>query len=145
MNIPLCHKCADGLFALNVSCPHKSQTFVGCRRDSRITSHTLACIFCAILPHNRIIDVEVVSTVVVPAKRKKNPKRKVVNHLTRLTPTEWSDLFGVEVIDPDGWRGAMKPDWNTPITRDMFKTRYQMSTCRVVDKKKYAQWQHFLG
>lgn len=126
MNIPLCHKCVDGLFALNVDCPHKSQTFVGCRRDSRITNHGLACIHCPILPREEeVIDVETV--VAVPV---------------RFKPTKWCDMFGVQVVDPDGWRHGHKPDWNTAITRDMFIERYNMSTTRIVDREKYRRWRH---
>jgi hypothetical protein len=121
MNIPLCHKCQNALFALNVFCPHKSQTLMGCKLDSRITSYEKASILCSLLPPA----IEV------------TPKRDI------RTPKEWCDFFGVEIIDPDGWRGT-SPSWNTRITRDMFKSRYQASTVRTVDKEKFKVWKHYL-
>ena len=59
------------------------------------------------------------------------------------TPAQWCETFGVEVVDPDGWRNN-EPSWNTPITRDMFKARYQASTVRTVDAKKFAPWKNWL-
>jgi hypothetical protein len=62
----------------------------------------------------------------------------------RLLPEQWCDIFGVQVIDPDGWRGTF-PSWDTPITRDMFVSRYRTSTVRIVDFEKYRAWKHIIG
>lgn len=144
-NIPLCHKCADALFALNVFCPHKSQTLMGCKRDSRINSYEKAGVLCPLLPPA----IDVIATLEkVPELRPKLEKLKVTRHSAKRdvrTPEQWCEFFGVEVVDPDGWRHGHQPSWDTPITRDMFKERYQMSTCRIVDANKWAQWRHFLG
>jgi hypothetical protein len=120
MNMPLCHKCADGLFALNVDCPHKSQTFVGCRRDSRINHWTKTQTLCPILP--KAIDVEVIPN----------------NAQCRRTPGEWCEMFGVKVVDPDGWRGR-NPTWFTAIPFDMFLSRYCESTTRVLNQTVFRK------
>lgn len=47
------------------------------------------------------------------------------------TPTEWSALDGVTVMDPDGWRGSRtlpaKP-WDEPIDRAEWEQRLSVST-----------------
>lgn len=63
----------------------------------------------------------------------------------RMTPKQWSELFGVEVIDPDGWRNGSNITWLTPITQDMFIARYNASTVRVIDRERHQQWRHLFG
>lgn len=46
------------------------------------------------------------------------------------TPDEWSRLEGVEVMDPDGWRGRNGRPWTDPITLAEFKNRLITSTLR---------------
>ena len=42
---------------------------------------------------------------------------------------EWCLLFGVTVIDPDGWdRKDFQRSWNEPITEAEFKRRVAVST-----------------
>jgi hypothetical protein len=116
---------------------------MGCKRDARITNHQKACAMCPILPPA----IDVVATLEkVPELRPKMAKLKTTKVSAKRdirTPAQWCEFFGVEVIDPDGWRHGKQPSWNTPITRDMFKERYFMSTVRVADKAKYAQWKHY--
>lgn len=45
------------------------------------------------------------------------------------TPAEWSDIEGVTILDPDGWRKDRQP-WETPITREDFLNRMAYSTIR---------------
>lgn len=49
----------------------------------------------------------------------------------RMVPTrpagEWSARFGIEVLDPDGWR-ADGTSWDTPITEVDFRRRAAEST-----------------
>jgi hypothetical protein len=64
-----------------------------------------------------------------------------VSRVKLAKPEDWCKMFGVEVIDPDGWQGT-KPDWDTPITLDMFKSRFVVSTTRVSDKAQYKRNMH---
>jgi len=59
----------------------------------------------------------------------------------RKTPVEWCASTGVQVLDPDGWR-HQSPSWETPITWDMFLSRFNESTVRIVDKEKYLLHKH---
>lgn len=48
------------------------------------------------------------------------------------TPSEWSKLLGVTILDPDGWdRQNFWEDWGRPITREEFQTKASMSTIRI--------------
>jgi hypothetical protein len=58
------------------------------------------------------------------------------------TPEEWSDFFGVVVVDADGWDDGLT--WKMPITRDMFKSRCQRSTLRIGDPVKFKKWVKWL-
>lgn len=63
----------------------------------------------------------------------------------RKTPVQWSDKFGVEVVDPDGWDRASKDwqaEWNRPLTQSQFIEKFQRSTTRVVDRVKYQTYKH---
>lgn len=44
------------------------------------------------------------------------------------TPEEWSEIFNVIILDPDGWRGSQYKDWNEPLTREEFSERLWVST-----------------
>lgn len=46
------------------------------------------------------------------------------------TPDEWCRLEGVEVMDPDGWRGRNGRPWTDPITLAEFKNRLVTCTMR---------------
>jgi hypothetical protein len=47
-------------------------------------------------------------------------------------PAEWCERLGVEVLDPDGWRGRDAEDWDEPISRREFDRRLATSTHRPV-------------
>jgi hypothetical protein len=72
--------------------------------------------------------------------RKGIAMRKTVNPKYKK-PSEWAELTGVEILDPDGWRNG-GPSWETPIPWDMFLSRYNESTVRVVDKVRYKAYQY---
>lgn len=59
----------------------------------------------------------------------------------RMHPQQWCHKFGVEVIDPDGWRTA-KMDYHTPITQDQFVSLFCRSTTGFVDRQKYTMYKH---
>lgn len=49
-----------------------------------------------------------------------------------LTPDEWCRVYGVIVLDPDGWRGPVDPKpWDEPVSVVEFHRRavYGNSTC----------------
>lgn len=46
-------------------------------------------------------------------------------------PIEWCIEMGVQVMDPDGWRGPGAPSWDEPITREEFVQRVSVSTVRT--------------
>ena len=53
-----------------------------------------------------------------------------MNNAILRKPCEWCKIFGVEVIDPDGWdRDNFEVSWNTPITKAEFRNRASNSTC----------------
>ena len=43
---------------------------------------------------------------------------------------EWCEVYGVEVLDPDGWRHDRTP-WDAPITSESFLERAMVSTIRA--------------
>lgn len=52
------------------------------------------------------------------------------------TSGEWSDIFDVVVMDPDGWdRANFDESWNELISEEVFKARLQHSTSMRVPKK----------
>ena len=63
--------------------------------------------------------------------------------MKKLTPNEWCEIFGVEVIDADGWRGER--DWQTPIGLREFMWRYNESTVRIVDKELWGALKKFFN
>jgi len=52
----------------------------------------------------------------------------------KKTSTEWCNLSGIEVIDPDGWNQSttkdFNDDWNKKITINQFWDRVNHSTVR---------------
>lgn len=44
------------------------------------------------------------------------------------TPDEWCRIKDIFIMDPDGWRKAGDPSWETPIAEDDFMTRMSIST-----------------
>lgn len=48
------------------------------------------------------------------------------------TPDEWCVHYGLQVLDPDGWRGPGEPSWEEPITADEFIDRAGVSTCKML-------------
>lgn len=50
------------------------------------------------------------------------------------TPDEWCRIEGVEVMDPDGWRGRDGRPWTDPITLAEFKNRLIICTMRHVTR-----------
>lgn len=44
------------------------------------------------------------------------------------TPDEWSEIKGLYIMDPDGWRSKGDPDWFQPITESDFDDRASRST-----------------
>jgi len=44
------------------------------------------------------------------------------------TPEQWCDRYDFTVLDPDGWRGAMAPAWDKPLSLPEFYVRALEST-----------------
>ena len=51
----------------------------------------------------------------------------------KRTPEYWTALYGLEVVDADGWRGKDAPSWTERITLPDFWKRFCGSTVRAVD------------
>lgn len=101
---------------------------MGCKRDSRITSHEKASMLCPLLEPA----IEVKTDVVTPKKK------EFVNQ----TPAEWCDKFGIEILDPDGWDRRDPRCMEYAISCDDFINRYYDSTSRIVDMTKYQNYRH---
>ncbi|ACU71878.1 hypothetical protein Caci_2969 [Catenulispora acidiphila DSM 44928] len=57
------------------------------------------------------------------------------------TPEEWGERYGVDIMDPDGWRSADAPAWTEPITLADFYERARRCTvrnCATVDWLRIA-------
>jgi hypothetical protein len=52
------------------------------------------------------------------------------------TPSEWEAVTGIEVVDPDGWRGVNGKSMTAKITLAEFKTRCNESTVTRVSLQK---------
>jgi len=62
----------------------------------------------------------------------------------KLKPSEWAEIFGHEIVDPDGWRGAKK-DIAEPLTLEGFIPLFNESTVRCVDYKRIPMLRKFIG
>jgi hypothetical protein len=62
--------------------------------------------------------------------------------MKKLTPVEWCEILGAEVIDSDGWRGDGR-DWRTPIGAREFMWRFNESTVHILDRDLWAAWKKF--
>lgn len=49
-----------------------------------------------------------------------------------LKPQEWCDRYGLTILDPDGWRQAVAPDWNERIALSVFYVLLAASTSNVL-------------
>lgn len=49
----------------------------------------------------------------------------------KKTPDDWCKIKGIEVLDPDGWRGEDGRPWADPISEDEFALRMGTSTVRI--------------
>lgn len=47
----------------------------------------------------------------------------------KRTPEQWCAEYGIDIRDPDGWRGKGDPPWEQPITLPDFFRRAVRSTC----------------
>lgn len=56
------------------------------------------------------------------------------------TPAEWCLLEGVEILDPDGWRGHNGRPWEDPITLAEFRERLIACTQRSVAPQSATDW-----
>lgn len=57
----------------------------------------------------------------------------------KKTPAQWSEIYGVKVRDPDGWRMLNAPSWTEPIDRAEWQYRMAFSTISVEDLDKYRK------
>jgi hypothetical protein len=53
------------------------------------------------------------------------------------TPQAWCDRYGLDIRDPDGWRGKDAPSWETPITLPDFWRRFGQSTVSGITNTDY--------
>lgn len=58
-----------------------------------------------------------------------------------LTPEAWCERYGLEIVDPDGWRGKDAPPWEQPLTLTEFWDRFTMCTVRQPSADTYARIQ----
>jgi hypothetical protein len=50
----------------------------------------------------------------------------------KRTPEAWCAEYGVDIVDPDGWRSKDAPAWDEPITLAEFYDRAIQCTVRAV-------------
>jgi hypothetical protein len=55
------------------------------------------------------------------------------------TPEQWCAEYGLEIHDPDGWRGSDAPPWDQPIGLAEFADRYALCTVDMVagDRQRF--------
>lgn len=63
----------------------------------------------------------------------------------KLKPCEWAEIFGHEIIDPDGWRGSAGAGFDEPLTFDDFVSRFIESTVHCVDHARLKKLRKFLA
>jgi muconolactone delta-isomerase len=61
-----------------------------------------------------------------PAEAPDEPKQPTAD--TVMSPQQWCDVYGVRIIDPDGWRSRDAPPWDQPITLVEFARRARICT-----------------
>jgi hypothetical protein len=49
-----------------------------------------------------------------------------LHRIVRRRPSEWEQITGIKILDPDGWRDGTR--WETPLTEREWKKRMQKST-----------------
>jgi hypothetical protein len=49
-----------------------------------------------------------------------------LHRIVRRRPSEWEQITGIKILDPDGWRDGTR--WETPLTEREWKERMQKST-----------------
>lgn len=52
--------------------------------------------------------------------------------MIKFTPTQWQQILGFTILDPDGWdrRGdKFDADWSRPLTLNEFLDKSDVSTC----------------
>ena len=54
------------------------------------------------------------------------------NHNILHTPSEWSQIYGIEIIDIDGWRGIGGRSFYDEIDQKEWEERMRVSTIRPV-------------
>ncbi len=66
------------------------------------------------------------------------------------TSNEWAEFFGIEIIDDDGWRtrfpyrGGHPKSMDELICMEEWNERMVVSTCGIIDSKKYVERYKFL-
>ena len=54
------------------------------------------------------------------------------------TPTEWAEFFGIEIVDPDGWRdNGISGNFDKTIDLMGFINKMNISTIQIVNNDKY--------
>jgi len=56
-----------------------------------------------------------------------------------LTPDAWCDRYGLDILDPDGWRGRDAPPWDEPLPLPEFWRRFTECTVRGVPADTHAR------
>jgi hypothetical protein len=56
------------------------------------------------------------------------------------TPEVWCEIYGLAVMDPDGWRGEDAPSWEQPLTLPEFAARFNRSTVAGMTEEQYQRF-----
>jgi hypothetical protein len=60
----------------------------------------------------------------------------------KRTPEQWSNHYGIQIADPDGWRNTGDPAWDEPITLPDFARRAAESTARALTPDAWDRLTH---
>lgn len=60
--------------------------------------------------------------------------------MKKLTPKKWCEIFGEEIIDPDGWRGKYYAPYDEKICFEEFCMRWAISTCKQPPHPAIDSW-----